>query len=332
MTKPIPLIRVSNLLPFVDFLEKMGTPTEKLLRQCKLPIYALDEPNALISRHHFFTFVEKAAYQEGIPNLGFLVGKKTSLPSFGALGSLVCQSMTLYDAISTVIKLGGVFNAGERYYLIKRGEKVFFAQEYFNLGESNCYHASHFSVIMMTDLIQRFAGKSWFPSEIWIQSPKTCNFAHHPLSQAQIHPNFSLTAIAFPASFLSLSLLSSVDHQQQQKDYENLKNTAPSLIFAESLAQVVTPLLREGYPSIELAAEIAQMSVRTLQRRLTDEGLTYSQLIAHLRYDRAVQLLQDSSLKIIEISQELGYEDPAHFTRAFKRWTGVSPRDFRHFR
>jgi AraC-like DNA-binding protein len=71
------------------------------------------------------------------------------------------------------------------------------------------------------------------------------------------------------------------------------------------------------------------MSVRTLQRRLAKEGLTYSQLITRIRYNRAVQLLQDSSLKIIEISEELGYEDHAHFTRAFKRWTGLSPREFR---
>ena len=80
---------------------------------------------------------------------------------------------------------------------------------------------------------------------------------------------------------------------------------------------------------MQLAANLSQMSVRTLQRRLTEDQLTYSQLVARLRYQRAVQLLGDRQIKIIDIAIELGYQDAAHFTRAFKQWTGTTPQHFR---
>ncbi|MFM8295667.1 MAG: helix-turn-helix transcriptional regulator [Microcystaceae cyanobacterium] len=117
-----------------------------------------------------------------------------------------------------------------------------------------------------------------------------------------------------------------------QQDLQILQTSAPAPDFVGSLQQVLTPLLREHYPAIELAAEIAQTSVRTLQRRLAEDSLTYSQLISRLRYQQAIHWLVNSDLKIIEIAAELGYQDAAHFTRAFKRWTGVAPQTFRRDR
>lgn len=72
------------------------------------------------------------------------------------------------------------------------------------------------------------------------------------------------------------------------------------------------------------------MSLRSFQRQLAKEQLSYSLLIDQIRFETAIRLLQDPSLKLIEIALELGYNDAANFTRAFKRWTGISPSQFRH--
>ena len=72
------------------------------------------------------------------------------------------------------------------------------------------------------------------------------------------------------------------------------------------------------------------MSLRSFQRQLAKDHLSYSLLLDQIRFETAVRLLQDPTLKLIEISLELGYNDPANFTRAFKRWTGMSPRQFRY--
>jgi AraC-like DNA-binding protein len=71
------------------------------------------------------------------------------------------------------------------------------------------------------------------------------------------------------------------------------------------------------------------LSPRTLQRRLHHAGLTYAQLIAEARRSSAERLLADRSCTIADVARSLGYSDPAHFTRAFQRWTGVTPRAFR---
>jgi AraC-like DNA-binding protein len=79
----------------------------------------------------------------------------------------------------------------------------------------------------------------------------------------------------------------------------------------------------------ERVAKRLNISARTLQRRLNDWGVTFEELIDEYRRDRAARLLMRADHSIREIAYSLGYSDPAHFTRAFKRWTGVSPRSYR---
>jgi AraC-like DNA-binding protein len=93
--------------------------------------------------------------------------------------------------------------------------------------------------------------------------------------------------------------------------------------------QIVTALLAGGSSDVHLAAERMGISVRTLQRWLRAAGLTYAGVVREARCAAARQMLEQSSRKIRDVAIALGYSDPAHFTRAFQRWTGQTPRDFR---
>jgi AraC-like DNA-binding protein len=92
---------------------------------------------------------------------------------------------------------------------------------------------------------------------------------------------------------------------------------------------VITTLLGEGYPEIETTAEILGLRGRTLQRHLAVRGVMYRGLVDQARFEAARNLLGRSEASITEIGYDLGYQDAAHFTRAFKRWAGVSPSVFR---
>jgi AraC-like DNA-binding protein len=96
-----------------------------------------------------------------------------------------------------------------------------------------------------------------------------------------------------------------------------------------SLQQELGRALPSGAVSVRLAAGICGVSVRTLQRQLARAGVTYSDLLEDLRCDLARRLVRDPTRKLIDIGQELGYDDPAHFSRAFRRWTGSAPRTYR---
>jgi AraC-like DNA-binding protein len=106
---------------------------------------------------------------------------------------------------------------------------------------------------------------------------------------------------------------------------------APVPEVAEQVRQVVAALLASGtgYPDIQLVAVRVGTSVRTLQRRLRASGATFADLVQHARCAAAREMLKEHQRRIGEVARLLGYSDTAHFSRAFHRWTGVTPRAFR---
>ena len=83
------------------------------------------------------------------------------------------------------------------------------------------------------------------------------------------------------------------------------------------------------YPTIDNTARRVGMPVRTLQRRLKESGLSYSELVEQTRYELACRLLDMPGAKMAAVARALGYNDPSSFSRAFRRWTGMSPRAYR---
>jgi AraC-like DNA-binding protein len=108
-----------------------------------------------------------------------------------------------------------------------------------------------------------------------------------------------------------------------------LFSEVPSSEFAESLRQILRSYLSFGNPRIEEIADVAGMGVRTLQRRLTKDGLTYKRVVDQARFQVSSDLLYDPHVKLIDIADMLGYSDQAHFNRAFRRFAGISPGAYR---
>jgi len=90
--------------------------------------------------------------------------------------------------------------------------------------------------------------------------------------------------------------------------------------------------IHEIFPDIEAVASEFNMSSRNLRRRLKEEGASYQKIKNKLRQDRAIALLRDHNLAINQIAREVGFNEPAAFTRAFRQWTGESPRAYRKSR
>jgi AraC-like DNA-binding protein len=101
--------------------------------------------------------------------------------------------------------------------------------------------------------------------------------------------------------------------------FRSFQESALDVRLLELLHQQIRSQLKNGYPSIDPIAHAVAMSPRSLQHQLAKNYLSYSLLINQVRFKEAVSLLQDSTLSLIEISLELGYNDAASFTRAFKQ-------------
>ena len=89
------------------------------------------------------------------------------------------------------------------------------------------------------------------------------------------------------------------------------------------------PLLAAGPVRIEDVARDLGFSRQTLYRRLKAEGMTFEQLLDDLRRRLALRFIRDEGLTVKDAAYQLGFSDPAAFSRAFKRWTGVSPSELR---
>ena len=85
----------------------------------------------------------------------------------------------------------------------------------------------------------------------------------------------------------------------------------------------------QHYLSIENVADRLHMSDRTLKRQLAAEGTSFSTLVDEVRYRHATSLLSRTDYTLEQIADELGYSDVANFSRAFKRWSGRSPSNWR---
>jgi AraC-like DNA-binding protein len=99
--------------------------------------------------------------------------------------------------------------------------------------------------------------------------------------------------------------------------------------FRSSVENAIVPLLPHGKGHAREIAPRLGLSQRTLARRLSLEGLTFSELLEKLRSDLAERYLTDDGLSISQISWLLGYQEVSAFTHAFKRWTGKTPRELR---
>ncbi|MEE9384148.1 MAG: AraC family transcriptional regulator ligand-binding domain-containing protein, partial [Nannocystaceae bacterium] len=99
--------------------------------------------------------------------------------------------------------------------------------------------------------------------------------------------------------------------------------------LADRVRSLLAKELQGGNPSADTPAERLRMSTRTLARRLTDEGTSHKEVLDDLRGELAQRYLGDPNLAIAEVAFLLGFSEPSAFHRAFKRWTGQTPSQFR---
>lgn len=108
-----------------------------------------------------------------------------------------------------------------------------------------------------------------------------------------------------------------------------LKNLADSKTTRGRVESLLMPLLHTGDVSMDKVAETMAMSRQTLFRKLKDEGTTFEKVLDDLRHSLALHYLNGKKVSISETAYLVGFSEAAAFSRAFKRWTGKSPREMR---
>ena len=332
----IPLIRSSIIAPIGTFLAGMGAPVERFLHRAGLPAWVLTDPESLIPTVSVGRLLAHAAHAEGIPNLGAVAARSGRIESLGIYGRLIRTSTTLDDALAVAVHLHAAFTSGSEMWLASRGEDVELCQAFtakIDSPDDAWRQVGQYGAMLMVQVVRLGAGPTWQPRHVDLQVGECTALRDvEPLSLVNARFGQLMTAVPFPRALLDAPLPPLPGDATAGRSVREWEVSAPARDFVGSVAQVVETLAWEGYPDIQLTADCIGMSVRTLQRRLAAAGVTHEALVGRARFATAATLLEETDTKILDIALDLGYSDHAHFTRAFRRWAGCSPQQFRRRR
>ena len=325
----IPLIRAAGALSFVELLTDSGVSTTRLWAGVGLPLRALAEPEALVPLHLILRFTEEAAATQDVADLGLRVARRSGLESAGRFGTSIRGAPTLHAAVQTARDLVPAHNSGARYWLVDEGASVRLCRRFRNT-ETAFRQVDLLSIALMISLVRMVAGREWRPKRVELQSCGTHGLGTDEIfGEAQVEVGRPVTSVTFPRAFLGRPLPRRLVPDSSATGGDPWRVSLPPTDFLASLEVVIAALLEAEQTGVASAAMAAGLSVRSLQRRLTALGTSYVEMVDRVRFKAATRLLEDTGVKIIEIAFALRYSDPAHFTRAFRRWTSLTPIEYR---
>ncbi|MDF1746591.1 MAG: helix-turn-helix domain-containing protein, partial [Gimesia sp.] len=276
-------------------------------------------PESIIPAHQVWGFIGSAAQKEGIDDLGLVAGDM-SIQDYGAFSERLLQAPNLNQALKVFCQIALHEYSRADFYISRSEQATWFCRGPIDGNEDEKKHVELLVLTMMIATVRLVAGSDWYPSIIFLQSKNPCGVEqHHLLSQSTVRFGNRVTAFEVPQYLLPKQLPNSVFPIKDQC-YSNLEHE-----FHIAIHQIVEDMLVDNTPKIELVAEAVGTSVRTLQRRLSEINITFSDVLEKVRLKKAKQLITQSGVMLNDIAFELGYSDQAHFTRAFRRWTGISP-------
>jgi AraC-like DNA-binding protein len=184
------------------------------------------------------------------------------------------------------------------------------------------------------------ASLRWFPplsgfkSEVWFTYTKPADTSEHVRSfgAAELHFEASADAIVFPTEYLELRMPHADPklHALLQRQIEERLIDLPSgLEFRRQVRKLISLALVDGKATAGDVATRLNMSRRTLTRHLLRQGASFKALLDEVRREHAEHALVREGGSVGEISERLGYAEPAAFHKAFRRWTGMTPAQYR---
>jgi len=324
------LTKSHQFYPFTDFMRTSGIPLTAYLTKYGLPTRMLEIPDLYVDEGRFWRLSDELTRREGLPDFGYQVGRRVKLQDLGEFGTLLLQQATLLQALRTFCIAIRAECYGVIFELERRGEYVWLAMRSQNDRAAFSAIIELYDLQVMWRIVESAAGRPWVPSELELRaSSLPAEFRAEAVSTGPIRFSSQQTAFAIPVEMLSLPM-------SQYHASANAGRTGPEELsvtndidFPTQLRRLLWGYLGDNMDLRNLADHLC-LSERSLQRRLTEAGTSFRQVQEESRFELAKYLLHKSDTSVTEISFELGYTKSGNFSRAFQRWAGVSPHQYRH--
>ncbi|MCP8463205.1 AraC family transcriptional regulator [Pseudomonas sp. ZM23] len=326
------LVPVAYAQALLDLAEELGVPRARLFDLARVRPEVLQSPNGRLSFIDFNLLAGAALANCGEPAFGLLLGQRLNVSTHGILGYAVLSSANLERAIGFALKYYRVLGLAYDLEMIEDGGvSSLRASESIPLGPMGRFAAEGLMTSLYT--IARFL----------VGEPLqgvSVGFGHPAPPYAERYTEvFGCTVlfdqpyhfIALPSEYLArpMALANPATVQMCEQQCEALLAT---LDVQEGLLTRIRRLLlaRPGeFPDLETVAGELHTSGRSLRRHLSKLGTTYQEVLDDVRKRLALQYLTTTHLPLYEIALLLGFNDPSNFRRAFRKWTGKLPTDYR---
>ena len=312
-------------------IDAAGVDSNQVLTKIAIPPSSLLDPNARIPLEKMTQLWRQAVLKTGDEAIGLKVANFVQPTSFNALSFSLLVSDSLEDAWSRVKRF---------YTIISNALEIDIEQgQYqsalcFNKILGNDYADEAIDAFMATSYLMPMQVSHGLIKPTRLELERREPFDSKSFATLFGCPiKFSAPAnkIYFSNSDLKQPF-PSANRELAIKNDEAINSYFQAVSqghFSKRVTEEITFAMTRGNPDRDTIAKIFHMSSRNLQRKLFDEGTSFSELVESVRKSLAVKYLRTGQLSIIEISFRLGFKDPSNFTRAFKRWYQVSPLQYR---
>ena len=315
----------------VNYAMREGIKAEDL-KKIPIPIESMDNIQA-VPADHFFHLHELLDQALG-PGFAVRVGQEMKMDDYGVLGL----------SWKTCSRAGEIFERCERYFKLLSNTYVFKVEREEDISK----------VYLLRDPYRKGAGLSneaTFSATVVVLkamtetdiAPIAVSFKHSGVEALKYHQDAFKCEVRFdqPHNYIAYRTKdldirtakadSSINKFLLERVDEETKGIEVSSIkIAADVESLIKDALPSGIPSITQIGTYMGMSSRTLTRRLSENGLTFRDLIKQTQEKISKDLLKHSSSTVSEIAFQTGFSEQSAFSRAFKRWTGQSPLEFRN--
>ena len=314
-------------------LERANVPVAPLLRRAGLTPEVIADLEERLSVRSQITLLDEAAIALQDDCLGFTLARDFDPRALGLLYYVMASSQTLGDALKRVARYSQTTNEAlvVRY---REGNRLIIDLSYSGVPRHSDRHQIEFCMFAVLRICRVLTGLNLVPQHFLI--------AHHRSEGTAEMARFVGTKVEFGADTDEFSLNANARelpliHADPYLNNLLLKYCEAALTDRKGneselrtrVENAISSLLPHGRVVVDDIARSLGMSKRTLARRLSDEGLNFTEVLQQLRRDLADRYLDDPKLHISKIAWLLGFNEVSAFTHAFKRWTGKTPSQMR---
>jgi len=312
-------------------MEEVGLSHPVLLHQAGLPIGLFDQEKVLLTTDEFFALYNAIPAVSRDPAIGLKLGTDDRIELYDPICIATLCSRSFQDALKRLGRYKQL-TCPEDIALVERGEEcaVRFHWSLAEEEEPAVLVDACFAWIMT--IARRGTGRPIHPKRVEFQRPEAHRRLYEKHFQCPVKFKAGMNVLVFskadmdgPFLTYNADLLAAVAPQLEAE----LKQQVAEKSISEQVKGILKRLLAGQRPGIQDVAQELRLSTRTLQRRLTTNGITFQQLMEEARRELAQHYLLHSSLELTETAYLLGYEDANSFFRAFHAWEGTTPGQWR---